>query len=96
MNAIRVGPLQPSHRSRIEAIIRATSVFSDAEVQVALEVFDAADDYEFLGAFDGDTLVGYTCFGATPATDRTFDIYWIAVHPAASSRFIWYSVDVMR
>lgn len=83
MNAIRVAPLQPSHRSRIEAIVRATSVFSDAEVQVALEVFDAADDYEFLGAFDGDTLVGYTCFGATPATDRTFDIYWIAVHPDA-------------
>jgi ribosomal protein S18 acetylase RimI-like enzyme len=38
-------------------------------------------DYEFVGAFDGDVLVGYACFGATPSTDRTYDLYWIAVHP---------------
>src|SRR5205085_12524048 len=25
----------------------------------------------------------YACFGPTPATDRTFDLYWIAVHPDA-------------
>ena len=83
MNALRVAPLQPAHRSSIEDIVRATGVFSAEETQVALELFDADDDYEFLGAFDGDTLVGYTCFGATPATDRTFDVYWIAVHPDA-------------
>jgi ribosomal protein S18 acetylase RimI-like enzyme len=40
-------------------------------------------DYEFIGAFDGDDLIGYACFGATPATDRTYDLYWIAVHPRA-------------
>ena len=40
--------------------------------------------YEFLGAFDAaDTLLGYACFGATPGTDGTFDLYWIAVHPTA-------------
>jgi len=83
VNAIRVAPLQPAHRSRIEAIVSATGVFTGDEVRVALEVFDAADDYEFLGAFDGDVLVGYACFGATPSTDRTFDVYWIAVHPDA-------------
>jgi len=42
-----------------------------------------AIDYEFVGAFDGDTLQGYACFGATPSTDRTYDLYWIAVHPDA-------------
>ena len=83
MSALRVAPLQPEHRSRIEAIVRATGVFSEEEIGVALEVFDADDDYEFLGAFDGATLVGYVCFGPTPSTDRTFDIYWIAVHPEA-------------
>jgi ribosomal protein S18 acetylase RimI-like enzyme len=42
------------------------------------------DDYLFLGAFTPqDELVGYACYGATPATDRTFDLYWIAVDPAA-------------
>jgi ribosomal protein S18 acetylase RimI-like enzyme len=40
--------------------------------------------YEFLGAFDpAHTLVGFACYGPTPGTDRTFDLYWIAVHPSA-------------
>ena len=28
-------------------------------------------------------LIGYVCFGRTPATDGTWDLYWIAVHPSA-------------
>ena len=49
---------------------------------------DAEGDYEFLGAFDerSDRLVGYACFGATPATDGTYDLYWLAVDPAAQGR----------
>lgn len=39
-------------------------------------------DYEFVGLFDdSDRLVGYACFGPTPGTDRTYDLYWIAMHP---------------
>jgi ribosomal protein S18 acetylase RimI-like enzyme len=49
--------------------------------------YDAGDgvaSYEFVGSFDGDgQLVGYVCYGATPGTDRTYDLYWIAVHPDA-------------
>jgi ribosomal protein S18 acetylase RimI-like enzyme len=82
--AIRIAAVQPSHRSDIEAILRATAVFSDAEVAVALELLDSGDDdYEFVGAFEGDRLVGYACFGPTPSTEGTFDLYWIAVHPDA-------------
>jgi GNAT superfamily N-acetyltransferase len=49
---------------------------------------DAEGDYEFLGAFDeqGDRLIGYACFGATPATDGTYDLYWLAVDPAVQGR----------
>src|SRR5690349_13842757 len=45
---------------------------------------DSGDDYEFLGAFDeqSDQLIGYACFGRTPATDGTYDLYWLAVDPA--------------
>jgi ribosomal protein S18 acetylase RimI-like enzyme len=80
---ISIGPLQTEHRLHIEEIVRATGVFSEGEVGVALELFDAGldGDYEFVGAFDADRLVGYACYGATPSTDRTFDLYWIAVHP---------------
>lgn len=85
---IRVAPLEPRHRSQIETIVRATGVFSEPEVGVALELFDEgvpgpSIDYEFVGAFADDALVGYACFGSTPGTDRTFDLYWIAVHPDA-------------
>jgi ribosomal protein S18 acetylase RimI-like enzyme len=81
---IHLDSLQPSHRTRLETIVRATGVFADAEIGVALELFDATDDdYEFIGAFSGDLLAGFACFGPTPSTDRTYDLYWIVVHPEA-------------
>ena len=40
-------------------------------------------DYFFLGAFTPeDVLAGFACYGPTPGTDRTYDLYWIAVDPA--------------
>ena len=47
---------------------------------------DIPDDYEFVGAFDAERLVGYACFGPTPATDGTYDLYWLAVDPAEQGR----------
>lgn len=47
--------------------------------------------YRFLGAFatppekfgaTKEALAGYVCWGPTPGTDRTWDLYWIAVDPA--------------
>ena len=44
-------------------------------------------DYEFVGARDAQgTLLGYACYGCTPSTDGTYDLYWLAVHPAAQGR----------
>lgn len=44
-------------------------------------------DYEFIGARDDDGgLMGYACFGPAPATDGTYDLYWLAVDPAAQGR----------
>ena len=82
---MRLGALQRTHRERLREILDATAVFRPDEVSVALELFDEgpSGDYEFLGAFDDDNLIAYACFGATPGTDRTFDLYWIAVHPSA-------------
>ena len=39
--------------------------------------------YEFLGLFDDERLLGFACYGPTPGTDATFDLYWIAVHADA-------------
>lgn len=60
-----------------------TGVFRPSEVAVAVELLDRAadgdDDYRFIGAFEGDELVGYACWGPTPGTEGTYDLYWIAV-----------------
>ena len=46
----------------------------------------AFPDYEFVGAYDNQHLLGYACFGPTPATEGTYDLYWLAVDPAAQGR----------
>ena len=89
---MRLGALQRNHRGRLREILDATAVFRPEEVDVALELFDESpitpSDYEFVGAFDdaGGELLGYASFGPTPGTDRTYDLYWIATHPAAQGR----------
>jgi ribosomal protein S18 acetylase RimI-like enzyme len=75
----------------VREILDATAVFRPEEVDVALELFDESPDvptdYEFVGAFDDrGELLGYASFGPTPGTDRTYDLYWIATHPAAQGR----------
>ena len=85
----RIDQLAREHRDAVRDILRSTSVFRDEEIDVALELFDQAvtqaggpsdDDYEFVGAFDDqDRLAGFACFGRTPDTDRTYDLYWLAV-----------------
>jgi ribosomal protein S18 acetylase RimI-like enzyme len=43
---------------------------------------DGVAYYVFVGSFSREgQLVGYVCYGATPGTDRTYDLYWIAMHP---------------
>jgi ribosomal protein S18 acetylase RimI-like enzyme len=76
-------PVGRAHRARLETLVRDTGLFREAEVRTAVELLDEAldgdDDYRFLGAFAGDELVGYACYGPTPDTLGTFDLYWIAV-----------------
>ncbi|HEX6250042.1 MAG TPA: GNAT family N-acetyltransferase [Gemmatimonadaceae bacterium] len=85
----RIGLLAREHRDAVRDILRSTSVFRDEEIDVALELFDQSvthgghpsdDDYAFVGAFDeADRLAGFACYGRTPDTDRTYDLYWLAV-----------------
>ena len=86
--------LRASDRGRIEEITRAVGLFRQDEIPVALEVFDGAvaaaaagaatsDPYTGLGAEVEGTLMGWICWGPTPCTIGTFDLYWMAVDPAA-------------
>jgi len=76
-------PVGRAHRARLERLVAATGLFRPAEVATAVELLDASlegdDDYRFVGAFEGDELVGYACWGPTPGTVGTVDLYWIVV-----------------
>ncbi len=79
--------LTAADRGRIEEITRAVGVFREDEVPVALEVFDSSVagsfDYIALGAELDGRLAGWICWGPTPCTAGTYDLYWMAVDPAA-------------
>ncbi|MBI4499868.1 MAG: GNAT family N-acetyltransferase [Gemmatimonadetes bacterium] len=79
----------PEHRARAREIVEATGLFRPEEVEIAEEVFESAalapgTDYTPLGAFDEEgNLLGFACYGPTPCTVGTWDLYWIAVDPGA-------------
>jgi GNAT superfamily N-acetyltransferase len=84
--------LASDDRERISRLLGQGSVFNRGEIQVALEVIDAAlnggqKDYQVFCAFDTDrTLAGYICFGPIPMTDGCYDLYWIMVDEAYSRK----------
>jgi D-alanine-D-alanine ligase len=83
----RLRHLSAADRGRIEEITRAAGLFRDDEILVALEVFDetaregGSQSYTALGADVDGRLVGWICWGPTPCTLGTYDLYWMAVEP---------------
>jgi GNAT superfamily N-acetyltransferase len=93
----RLRDLTSADAVRILEITRLTGVFREEELAIADEVFhDAvgapgpsggtgseARPYYALGAEVEGELVGWICWGRTPCTEGTWDLYWLAVDPGA-------------
>ena len=83
-------PVGRAQRARLERLTAATGLFRPDEISTAVELLDESlagdEDYRFLGAYAGDELVGYACWGPTPGTAGTWDLYWIVVDPAWQGR----------
>ena len=79
-------PVGRAQLARLEQLTRATGRFREEEVATAIELLEESlagdDDYRFVGAFDAEHLVGYACWGPTPGTSGTHDLYWIVVDRA--------------
>ena len=79
-------PIRADDRARVEDITRSCGRFREDEIPVALEVFDAAvagdPSYTATGADMAGRLAGWMCWGPTPCTAGTYDLYWMAVDPA--------------
>lgn len=94
-----IRPLERTDREPIRQLLVATDVFTPAEVDIAFELIDCVlekpdqKDYVIFTYESGNRVAGYYCIGPTPATDGTFDLYWIAVHPMFQGTGIGRTLD---
>ena len=75
-------------RASLLSMLIKTRSFTSAEIDVAMELIDIVlkdqiqKDYQiYCMVDDQDQAIGYICYGPTPITQGTFDLYWIAVDP---------------
>jgi ribosomal protein S18 acetylase RimI-like enzyme len=79
-------------RAGLEAALRSDDAFTGDEIAVALELIDHAlahgeVDYAVrVAALPGLPVAGYVCFGPTPMTAGTYDLYWVVCHREARGR----------
>ncbi len=75
-------------------MLRTMPEFKPPEVIVAEEVLDdyvrerVRSGYHVFIAETESLVVGYICYGPTPLTEATWDIYWLAVAPSHQSQGI--------
>ncbi len=83
---------QAADAARIKRLVAATGFFTPEEIAIAQELVESgsprgpSSGYEFSFREAGDLLLGYACYGRTPGTDHSWDLYWIAVAPDAQGQ----------
>ncbi len=91
---IAVRPTAPEDEAALLRIASNEPLFDAEDVACVQELLTdyltRADHngYFFLTAHDADRPVGFACYGPTPLTTGTFDLYWICVDRACARRGI--------
>jgi ribosomal protein S18 acetylase RimI-like enzyme len=86
--------LAPPDRAAVLDVLTSDGTFNQEEIDVAMELVDDVcsdeqddeDRYEALVCEVDGRVVGYVCFGHTPMTESTYDLYWIATHREARGK----------
>lgn len=84
---IQIFRAQIEDRDAVLRMLEETQFFRPEEILTGMEVFDDAiedgpeGDYQSYVARQGDKTIGWVCFGPTPCTVGTYDIYWVVVSP---------------
>ena len=87
-----VRPMVVRDKPTIMDILRVIREFTPEEVAVAEELIDAyleassSSGYLVFVAEVNSVLTGYVCYGPTPLTKGTWDVYWVAVDPGAQGQ----------
>ena len=82
---IDIRSMSRADKPHVTKILRGTPEFKPFEVVVAEELIDCyledpfGSGYQILIAEVDSTVTGYICYGSTPLTEGTWDIYWMAV-----------------
>jgi ribosomal protein S18 acetylase RimI-like enzyme len=78
---------QPADRQPIQAIADQEALFTAEEAACVSELLEDYlgrpdhNGYFFLTAEVGGEVAGFACYGPTPLTHGTYDLYWVAVGP---------------
>jgi ribosomal protein S18 acetylase RimI-like enzyme len=93
-----IRPVRPNDRQPLRELVVAAEVFSPEELTSAAEIIDSAiagkdgeEGYQLLVAEVSDAgalpqIAGYICYGHTPFTRSSFDLYCLATHPGHRRR----------
>jgi ribosomal protein S18 acetylase RimI-like enzyme len=80
-----IRPMTAADKPAVMNTLRALPEFTPEEVVVAEEVIDSylekslGSGYHILVAEAASSVMGYVCYGPTPMTEGTWDMYWLAV-----------------
>jgi len=76
----------------IVSMIERTAAFGPADVECVRELLDTffhspgGGGYTFIVAREGEQLLGMACYGPTPLTEGTYDLYWLCTASEAQRR----------
>ena len=79
---------------KIRDLVASTHTFRPIEVDIACELVQTHidgnfSDYSFIFARnEKNNIMGYTCYGEIPLTEKRFDLYWIVVSPVHQGKKI--------
>lgn len=74
--------LQIEHKTALLALIAATEIFTQEEIDYVGNTFEQSQEYAiWLGAFDGDMMTGVAYCAPIEMTNAAWNVLMLMVHP---------------